>query len=265
MKKIESYIKIIDLSFQNQMEYKMNFFLSFLFQLIPFIVNILLWLAITTTGTFSMTRSEIITYYAICLITSNLVVCSIQNEVSDDIRNGTINKYLIKPVNYFGYQLMKDFSSRIIFILLGCIPIAGVFFALNNIIEYQFDIIYLMLYIVALVVGYAINFLITFLLSELCFYFTNVSTFFSATTVLKSIVSGSIFPLALLPIGLVNSLQLLPFSYIVYFPTVILQQQYTVTETIRLLCIGMLWFLLLANLCKLTWSKGLEKYSSFGG
>ncbi|MBU5317329.1 ABC-2 family transporter protein [Clostridium bornimense] len=265
MKKVSAYFKVANLSFQNQMEYKMNFLLSFAFKLIPFVINILVWLAVTSAGSFSMTQSEIITYYAISLITSNLIICSIQYEVSDDIRNGTINKYLIKPISYFGFQFMKDFSSRIIFIFLGIIPVILVLIALRNMIVFHFNFIFLVLYIVSLIIGYIINFLLSFLLSELSFYFTNVNVFFSTTDVMKNIVSGAIFPLALLPLGIQNILMYLPFSYIGYFPTVILLHQFTFEETLIKLFIGVIWCLLLAILCKMIWSKGISKYSSFGG
>ena len=85
-------MKIANLSFQNQMEYKTNFIMTFLYRLLPFMINVLVWLAISDSSTFTMDKDEIITYYMIGLITSNLVVCSIQNEISEDIRNGTINK-----------------------------------------------------------------------------------------------------------------------------------------------------------------------------
>ena len=90
MKTMKTYLKIINLSFQNQMEYKLNFIMTFIYRLFPFAINILVWLSVSNTSHFLMSKSEIITYYMIGLVTSNLVVCSIQNEISDDIRNGTI-------------------------------------------------------------------------------------------------------------------------------------------------------------------------------
>lgn len=262
---LKAYLKICNLSFQNQMEYKTNFIMTFLYRFLPFMINILVWLAISDSSTFAMSKNEIITYYMIGLITSNLVVCSIQNEISEDIKNGTINRYLIKPINYFGYQFMKDIAFRIIFIILGSIPIIFMFFLMNRYITIQFHIIYFFLFIISAIIGYIINFLLTFLLSELSFYFTNVSILFSASDVLKNIVSGSIFPLMLLPIRIANILMILPFSYISYFPTIILLQQYSIKIIVVRLIIGIIWCVILAILCHITWKRGLKTYSSFGG
>lgn len=259
------YIEVASLSFQSQMEYKMNFLLSFLFKLVPFIVNIFVWLSVTTVGKFSMSRNEIVSYYIINLITSNMLICSIQYEISNDIRNGTIGKYLIKPVNYLGYQFMKDMPSRLIFLYLGAIPSAVVIYFMRNFIEFHFSVIYLCLYIVSLIIGYVINFLLCFLISELSFYFTNVSSFFTTTDVIKDIISGAIFPLSLLPDAIANGLIFLPFSYVGYIPTVIMLQEYSVNTICIQLLLGGGWCLLLGALCKVTWSNGLKKYAVFGG
>ena len=48
-----------------------------------------------------MNRDEIVTYYFFNLITSNMLICSIQYDISDDIRTGSISKYLIKPITIF--------------------------------------------------------------------------------------------------------------------------------------------------------------------
>lgn len=262
---MRAYIKISNLSFQNQMEYKTNFIMTFLYRLLPFMINILVWLAISDSSTFTMSKDEIVTYYMVGLITSNLVVCSIQNEISEDIRMGTINKYLIKPINYFGYQFMKDVAFRITFIILGIIPIAILFSLMKSYIVLQFHMGYCVLFIVSIMIGYIINFLMSFLLSELSFYFNNVSVLFSASDVLKNIISGSVFPLMLLPAQIADVLMILPFSYISYFPTIILLQDYSIENVLVRLLIGIIWCIVLGELCHITWKQGIKSYSSFGG
>lgn len=262
---LRAYMKIANLSFQNQMEYKTNFIMTFLYRLLPFMINVLVWIAISDSSTFTMDKDEIITYYMIGLITSNLVVCSIQNEISEDIRNGTINKYLIKPINYFGYQFMKDVAFRFSFITLGIIPIIIIFAFMRQYIIIQFSVEYCLLFVLSIMIGYVINFLLCFLLSELSFYFTNVSVLFSASDVLKNIVSGSVFPLMLLPVQVADILMMLPFSYISYFPTIILLREYSIKTILIRLLVGVLWCAILGILCHITWKRGLKSYASYGG
>ena len=265
MKKIGVYLKILSLSLQVQLEYKMNFLLSFLFKLVPFVVNIFVWLAVSTIGKFSMSRDEIVTYYLFNLITSNMLICSIQYEISEDIRTGTISKYLIKPVSYMSYQMMKDLTSRVIFLLLGTIPVAFIVVVMRDYITYQFRAEYLIMYLLSLGIGYIINFFVCFLISELSFYFTNVSSVFATIDVIKDIISGAIFPLSLLPATVANGLIALPFSYIGYIPCSIMLGQYPI-ETVRLqMGIGILWCIALGLLSKLVWRSGLKKYAVFGG
>ena len=265
MKKLSPYFEVFKLSLENRMEYKMNFILSFAVKLIPFAVNILLWLAAASAGRFSMTVNQIVTYYCLSLITSNLTVCSIQHEIAGDIRTGSINRFLIKPMNYFGYQVMKDLPSRAVFLVFGFLPVTLIFLILHRYIVFTFSVVNLLLYILSAVLGYAVNFLLNFLLSELSFYFTNVSSLFAVAGVLQSILSGAVFPLSLLPVSLEKALSQLPFYFIGFFPNAILLNQYSLESAALPFLSGLVWFLLLAAACKRTWGNGLKKYAAFGG
>lgn len=250
MARFAAYFKIFKLSLEDQMEYKMNFILSFAFKLIPFIVNILIWFAVAGINHFSMNINEIITYYCLSLITSNLMVCSIQYEISDDIRSGTINRFLIKPVNYFGYHVMKDMPSRVVFVFLGFIPVTLVFLALHKYIVFTFNAANLILYILSLILGCGINFLLNFILSILSFYFTNVSSLFAAAGVIQDIVSGAIFPLSLLPAAVSRVLLFLPFNFIGFFPNAILLNRYSGKDMAFQFLLGLTWFTALAVVCR---------------
>lgn len=252
------------LSLEDQLEYKINFILSFAFKLIPFVVNIFIWFAVAAANNFSMSINEIVTYYCLGLITSNLLECSMQYEISDDIRSGSINRFLIKPVSYFGYQIMKDMPSRVVFICLGFIPVTLIFLILHRYITFTFSAVNLALYILSLILGYAINFLLNFLLSILSFYFTNVSSLFAAG-VIQDIVSGAVFPLSLLPAGAAKVLLLLPFNYTGFFPNAILLNQYSLKDAALQFALGIVWFVVLAAACKAVWNNGLKKYAAFGG
>ena len=44
---MNTYYKIFKISLANQLEYRANFISGFLFSLVPFTVNVLLWFAVT--------------------------------------------------------------------------------------------------------------------------------------------------------------------------------------------------------------------------
>ena len=116
---MQKYFEIFKTALSNQLEYRINFISSFVFSLIPFGVNTLLWLAVAIkNGSMLLGINEIISYYFVTLIVSNITLTSSVFKISDDIRLGELSKYIIKPYNYTLYQLMIDMPQRIIFITM---------------------------------------------------------------------------------------------------------------------------------------------------
>lgn len=265
IKRMIPYFKTLNLSFQSQIEYKANFVMSFIFKLLPVLVNILIWISVNVSEQSNMTQSDIITYYCISLITTNLVTCFIQNEISQDICNGDICKYMIKPINYIFYQFFKDLAHRLIFIILGIIPVSIIFLLFHRYINLVVNFTDISLFILSIIVGYLINYLFCFIISELSFYFTNVTALFSSFDVLKNIVSGAIFPLNLLSASITGFLLYLPFSYITFLPTIILQKKYSISFIFEKMTIGLLWIVILFLIARFIWKKGIERYTTFGG
>ncbi len=263
---LRKYITVIKLSFQNQMEYKLNYILSFAIKLIPFIVNLLIWLTVLTNEHhFSMNQYEIITYYIISLISTNMTVCTINYEMSDDIKSGNINKYLLQPFSYIKYQLFKDLPIRFNFILFGFLPITLIICLFRNYIDINYNLKNITFFLLILVLGYYINFLVTFILGELSFYFNDVSSLYASFDVLKGIVSGAIVPITLFPNFLKNILLYLPFSYITYIPNISLIINFSLAEYILYFTICISWCIVLTFICKLIWKRCLLNYSAFNG
>ena len=109
------YYKIFKISLANQLEYRANFISGFLFSIVPFTVNVLLWLAVTAqSSTIPLEASGIVSYYFLTLITYNITSTTSVFKISDDIRLGSLNQYLIKPYNYTLYQLAVDLPYRFV-------------------------------------------------------------------------------------------------------------------------------------------------------
>ena len=115
---MKKYYKILKCAFMEQLEYRANFISSFIFSLITFSVNTLLWIAVSKNkNTVPLAINGIISYYFITFIVSNMTSTKSVYKISDEIRLGDLNKHLIKPYNYALYQLILDIPKRIIFFL----------------------------------------------------------------------------------------------------------------------------------------------------
>lgn len=248
-------------------EYRFNFLSNLIFSFIPFATNLLIWIAVynSTGNGFGYSLKELITYYFIILIVNNLIVNKVQGEVASDIKQGTLNKYLLKPLSYMGYYFFKDLPNRIIYIVVGLLPITILGLLLNKYIVFSINLKTFLFFVFSLFIGYIINFLLSFLISECSFYFSEVTSFFPPINVLKDIISGRVFPLNIIPKSLYQVLLFTPFQFTGYFQVMIILNRYSESEIIQTLFLGLVWIVALYLLCKLLWRRGLNKYSAFGG
>jgi len=261
------YGKVADISFQNNVEYKANFIINMLFSFIPFLASVLLWKCIYSdhVEAFGFTLNEMITYYFIMLLVENLITNTTTYEIAKDIRLGDISKYLIKPINYMGYNFMKAIPKNLVFLVFGGIPIIILGIVIRGFLTIKFSLLNIICFILALTIGYLINFLLNYLLSILAFFFSEVNSMFVAIDVLKGIVTGKLFPISIVPPLLYSILMLTPFQFTAYFPTIILLNKLTQKQMYTGLITGTIWVLVLFVLCKVMWKKGLLRYSAFGG
>lgn len=263
---MKKYYNIFKCALMNQLEYRVNFISSFLFSLFTFSVNTLLWLAVVkNNNTVPLAANEIISYYFVTLIVSNMTSTISIYKISDEIRLGDLNKHLLKPYNYAIYQLMLDLPKRIVFIFMNALPLYFIYFLLKDRINLKLSGVKFLFFIFFLVFGYLINFLVDFLIALYSFYFSKVTSLYTSINVFRNISAGVIFPLVVLPKTFFNILKNMPFMYTNYIPTILLIENFNIDEIFRNLLKSFSWFLLLWIVCIITWKKGLKKYSSYGG
>ena len=144
---MKKYFKIFKISLISYLEYRVNFVLSFLFSLVPFAVSVLLWVAVAKQNEFIKVK-EIVSYYFVVLIVSNITATNSIIKFSDDIRLGELNKYLLKPYNYCFYNLMADLPQRVVFIVMNFIPLLLIYIFLHNYISLNLSLIKIFFFIV---------------------------------------------------------------------------------------------------------------------
>src|SRR5437870_8266607 len=75
------------------------------------------------------TYGSMIYYYLLTIVVANLVTPTEDEwQIASDIREGQINSFLTKPVNYLGYRFSIFLSGRLVFTAVTIVPIALIFF-----------------------------------------------------------------------------------------------------------------------------------------
>src|SRR4030081_4046833 len=155
--KIDKYISVFNIGLQNTFVYRWNYFLRALFGLIPLAGTVFLWRAIFHErggGMHGYDYGSMIYYYLLTILVSNLVTPTEDDwQIAADIREGQINSFLTKPLNYLGYRTGIFLAGRLVYTAVTIIPIAVIFFYFRDYLQLPVDVATYLLSIASLIMA----------------------------------------------------------------------------------------------------------------
>src|SRR5436305_14960412 len=129
---MRKYITVFDLALQNTFVYRWNYFLRAVFGLIPLAGTVFLWRAVFREpggGMNGYDYGSMFYYYLLTIIVSNLVTPTEDDwQIAADIREGQINSFLTKPLNYLGYRTGIFLAGRLVYTGVPIIPMPFILF-----------------------------------------------------------------------------------------------------------------------------------------
>jgi ABC-2 type transport system permease protein len=254
---------------QSNLVYRWNFAVRGFFSLFHLIVVFLLWGAAyagnSSIGGFSL--NETLTYFVMLLVLQFFISAFNEDyQISEDIRNGLINQFLLKPINYFGYRFSVFAAARLVSGALILVPLAVALPWLIHRLTFPLDGWRLALGLPAMALSALIQFGIAYCFGLLTFWFLEIQGFVLLSMAVESVLGGQMFPLDLLPPGAFRVAQFLPFYYQMYFPAAIFTGRVKAPmDAVQGLAIEFCWALILLGLAQLLWVRGLRRHTAAGG
>ncbi|MFQ3599632.1 MAG: ABC-2 family transporter protein [Chloroherpetonaceae bacterium] len=234
--------------------------------LLPIFVQSILWRAViesTPDGQIAgYTYEAMFQYVVLSILIANFVkVDSVERQISNAIKDGTLNKFLAQPVDFALYNLMTFFADSTP-VLLGGAIVYGVMLWTGFVSATAFQILSGML---VLLFGLFISFLLAFMIAALAFYMDEVWTLFVMKNMSMWFLTGQVIPLDMFPESVARVLKFLPFGYLAFVPTKIFTGAFSTQEILFALSVVFCWTLGLYLLYKIFWTYSLRQYSAFGG
>jgi ABC-2 type transport system permease protein len=234
-------------------------------------VTFYLWKAVYLnsgkTDLNGFTINNMLIYVFISTIVTRLISSNVDGVIAEEIRNGSIAMNLIKPINYFVRLLFESFGGvlyQFFFIVLP-IWIGMEIFKFNILHENVTGISTIILFLVSIVFGFAINFLINFAFGLMSFFVLNLWGFRQLKAVIITFLSGAVIPIAFFPEGIQKIINFLPFSSLVYSPTLIYLGKIQGFSLVEALLIQCFWTVLLAVLIYNLWKRAVTRLTISGG
>ncbi|KKR44983.1 MAG: hypothetical protein UT93_C0002G0006 [Candidatus Woesebacteria bacterium GW2011_GWF1_40_24] len=267
---MRKYFHIFKISFEEELAYKWNFILWRFRNVLQIFLTYFLWSTVYSDPTrqiFGYDRTEILTYVFGIMIVRALVLSAKAMSVGNDVASGDLSNYLVKPMNYFKYWMTRDIASKALNLIFASVEFAVLFIILKPPFFFQKDFGVILAFLVSIILAMLIYFLILFLLGSIPFWVPEIGwgSHFLVTVVIVEALSGSLFPINILPEVLQSIILATPFPYLIYFPVQVYLGNITGWALFGGLLIAISWVGVLWTFLNIVWQKGLKVYQSFGG
>jgi ABC-2 type transport system permease protein len=267
---LRKYFKIFRASLVERMAYRGDFLLGTLLRFLPMVTTILLWQAIYKGSGQSQLAGfayrEMIAYLLLTNISRMFSsMPGLAGGIARDIREGTLKKYIIQPVDLIGYLLAYRVAHKVAYIATSALPYAILFFICRGFFDGLPDPATLAAFAVSLILSFLVGFFFEACVGMVGFWFLEVTSLLYIVMTLNFFISGHMLPLDLLPWPWAGLLKALPFQYMAYFPAVVFLGKVKGAALAYYLLAELLWAVFFMLLARGLYRLGLRRYSAFGG
>jgi ABC-2 type transport system permease protein len=264
------YAKIFRASLVERMTYRGDFLVATFLRFLPMITTILLWRAIyEASGKSSLAGfryPEMIAYLLLVQISRMFSsMPSLAGGIARDIREGTLKRYLIQPLDMVSYLLAYRVAHKVAYIVSSALPYALLFFLCRGYFDTMPDALTWAAYIVSLLLAFLVGFFFEASVGMVGFWFLEVTSLLYIVMTLNFFISGHMLPLDLLPPFWAGVLKALPFQYMAYFPAVVFLGKVKGMALVYGLIGELVWVLVFLALARGLFKRGLRRYSAYGG
>lgn len=178
----------------------------------------------------------------------------------DEIETGSVNSVLARPISFYEYYLSQFMGYKLLTGLLAMLVPLTLAAVMGG--PTQFDRVPAAFLL--LVLYFVFSHTISFIVSSLAFFFTRVQSITFAKNIAMWMLTGSLFPLDLVPEPYRHWLLYLPFSSAVYVPVAFITGRIGAFELLRGFGTVIAGLIVLAPFAQWVWSAGCRRYSGTG-
>ncbi|MFZ4712111.1 MAG: ABC transporter permease [Bacteriovoracaceae bacterium] len=259
---------ILKMEAKNILSYRFEFWVNFLGGTIAsFLIAYFLWQnlfeakGVTLIG--GMSFRGMILYYVIAPLVTRVLDADSMGFMSREIYDGSLNKYLIYPIEFFLYKGISYFV-RGAFYLLQLFLFLTIFISIMGVPpEFHLSLLSLFVFICFIAIAMPVYYLLVANIEMISFWADNTWSLRVFIFLLISFLGGTMIPLNLFPAWSFPLLKILPFRSMIYLPTQFLlgNQWELIPEALMTLFI---WGTILSLSLRLLWKKGLKVYTGVG-
>mgnify|MGYP001614034643 CR=1 FL=1 len=255
--------KVFILNFKRVLEYRGTIFVWFLISLFHPLLYLLFWAQvlpkIPSAGVFSIQ-----TYYLLFIIAGGFLFIHVESDSNEDIRQGGLSAFLLKPFSYFWLKFYSELPWRLIQGFFGLVSIIFLIQFFGVSLSLQLSVSNFMIALCIWIFGYFLMFYFKMCILLSALWFTDTGGLKQFTEIIVLIFCGFIIPISFFPEWLKIISLFSPFPYMIYFPVLSLMRGQEMTEWIKILTFQLGWLAIFIGLYAYLWRKGIRAYTALG-
>lgn len=273
---LRKYLNIFRVSLIERLTYRGDFFFSTCLRFLPMVTTILLWTAVyrgagparqvSSTRLSGFSYDQMIAYLLLVHISRMFSsMPGLAGGISRDIRDGSLKKYLLQPIDLLTYLVSYRAAHKVAYIVTASLPYGLLFFLCRGFFDGFPDAPTTAGYVVSLLLAFVVGFFFEACIGMVGFWFLEVSSLVYVVNIVNFFVSGQLFPLDLLSPFWAGLLKALPFQYLAYFPATVFLGKVQGPDLVRGLIAEAAWAVFFIVLARVLYRLGLRRYSAYGG
>lgn len=267
--RLKSYLPFTINAFQRMLSYRANVIIFLIGHGLMLVVTYYLWRAIYGSSSNAIIKgfsiNEMTIYILVSFLTTLMVSVDISYEISREVKDGSIAINLIRPISYEKRMMFQALGN----LMYNFVVVFIISFIAINILNYSYNgglnVFHILLYLFSTCLGAIISFYYSYSFGLLSFKITNMWGLSQIMGAIAQLLSGSLIPIVFFPNIIQKFIGFLPFSSLIYTPTMIYLGKLTGTDLIKAISLQIVWIFILASVARLMWNTLVKRLTILGG
>ena len=263
---MSKYVETAKILFKSQLAYRFDILLNIILSISKILLAYMLWSAVFEEHDVvaGFTLNTMISYYIITgFITQLDQATGTGWKIAEEIRTGSFSKYIIKPMNIFGYFTAHTAGVSLFFLSFNLLAAVLWVFVFNIEFVVTSSITAILSAIGMSLLGLVFMMQLNYFIGILTFKVLDITIFMLIKDNITEFVKGSLIPLTLLSPGIIGVMKVFPFYYVSYLPTMLLLGR-NGDEVLQGLIILICWIVLFKFINSFTYNRLRHKYDGVG-
>jgi ABC-2 type transport system permease protein len=272
MKALSLYFAVWRTALVNATEYRINFFTNTVLATITaMLVGWYLWQAVyqapsPATALQKIPFAVMQSYIVFGVIFFRLSQAGrYERNASDEIRQGDLNKYLLKPIAHWWYVISASMAERTAALLIVLVMVSISVLFVPTEYSVRMSVPGILLALPVLLCAMIIRSSLSLATSYIAFWIDEVWTLHVIQDIAFVFLAGEWGPLSLLPEPLRTLSSWLPFQAVSYVPSALATGMMPIESGCMELGKSFVWAILCFMLMRLLWIRGIARFGAYGG